>query len=200
MAPNWPVPAASAASRKTPTLVNPGAICFSSSSHFAAIPYSNRMKPVALPPGRARLSTKPAPTGSATPANTIGMVRVSLSNDARAGVELARMTSGASATNSVADFRMRSASPSPKRVSICTLRLSVQPNCSKCARKVVKRACASGSSAAIAISTQIRLARSGCCARPASGNYQMIAGRSDDCCIAIASSGSTTVVQRRSRT
>src|SRR5262245_21864378 len=26
------------------------------------------MKPVALPPGRARLSTKPAPTGSVTPA------------------------------------------------------------------------------------------------------------------------------------
>ena len=38
------------------------------------------MKPVALPPGRARLSTKPAPTGSATIANTIGTVRVACSN------------------------------------------------------------------------------------------------------------------------
>ena len=38
------------------------------------------MKPVALPPGRARLSTKPAPTGSATTANTIGTVRVACSN------------------------------------------------------------------------------------------------------------------------
>ena len=41
------------------------------------------MKPVALPPGRARLSTKPAPTGSGTCANTIGTVRVACSNGAR---------------------------------------------------------------------------------------------------------------------
>ena len=33
---------------------------------FAANCYSNFMKPVMLPPGRARLATKPAPTGSAT--------------------------------------------------------------------------------------------------------------------------------------
>ena len=38
------------------------------------------MKPVTLPPGRARLSTKPAPTGSATIVNTIGTVRVACSN------------------------------------------------------------------------------------------------------------------------
>ena len=34
--------------------------------------YSNMIKPVALPPGRAMLSTKPAPTGSTTTTNTIG--------------------------------------------------------------------------------------------------------------------------------
>ena len=44
--------------------------------------YSKIMKPVALPPGRARLSTKPAPTGSATIGNTIGTVRVACSNGA----------------------------------------------------------------------------------------------------------------------
>jgi len=32
------------------------------------------MKPVALPPGRAKLSTKPAPTGSTPSVNTIGTV------------------------------------------------------------------------------------------------------------------------------
>ena len=42
--------------------------------------YSNMMNPVALPPGRARLATKPAPTGSTTIANTIGTVRVACSN------------------------------------------------------------------------------------------------------------------------
>src|SRR5262245_52541593 len=55
------------------------------------MPYSNTIKPVALPPGRAMLSTKPAPTGSATCVNTIGTVRVACSNDARAGVLLAWM-------------------------------------------------------------------------------------------------------------
>ena len=44
------------------------------------------MKPVTLPPGRARLSTKPAPTGSATTANTIGTVRVACSNAATAAL------------------------------------------------------------------------------------------------------------------
>ena len=34
------------------------------------------MKPVALPPGRAKLSTKPPATGSATDTNTTGTVRV----------------------------------------------------------------------------------------------------------------------------
>ena len=51
-------------------------ICLSSASHFPPMLYSNVMKPVILPPGRARLSTMPAPTGSPTTGNTIGMVRV----------------------------------------------------------------------------------------------------------------------------
>jgi hypothetical protein len=38
------------------------------------MPYSNGVKPVILPPGRARLSTYPAPTGSGAFANTIGTV------------------------------------------------------------------------------------------------------------------------------
>ena len=51
---------------------------------FPADAVFEMMKPVALPPGRARLSTKPAPTGSATLANTIGTVRVACSNGATA--------------------------------------------------------------------------------------------------------------------
>ena len=64
------------------------------------------MKPVALPPGRARLSTKPAPTGSVTIGNTIGTVRVACSNGPTVEAPWARMTSGASATNSAAYLRM----------------------------------------------------------------------------------------------
>jgi hypothetical protein len=49
-----------------------GAICLSSSSHFPLMLYSNAKNPVALPPGRAKLSTRPPPTGSAAYVNTIG--------------------------------------------------------------------------------------------------------------------------------
>jgi len=53
IAPNWPIPEATAESRRIAARVTPGAICLSNSSHFALRPYSNAMKPVALPPGRA---------------------------------------------------------------------------------------------------------------------------------------------------
>src|SRR5262249_47001013 len=85
------------------------------------------MKPVALPPGRARLSTKPAPTGSATAANTIGKVWLICCNAVTARVPLAKMTSGVSASNSAPYFALRSALSSLQRVSILTLR----PTCRK---------------------------------------------------------------------
>ena len=80
---------------------------------FAAQAVFERMKPVALPPGRARLSTKPAPTGSVTITNTIGTVRVACSNGRDVPRQLARMTSGASATNSAAYLRMGRHRPRP---------------------------------------------------------------------------------------
>ncbi len=102
IAPHWPVPEGMAASRRTATRVTGGAICLSSSSHFPLRPYSNVRKPVTLPPGLARLSTKPAPTGSEVSVNTIGMVRVKRRNGPTTDPLDARMTSGASATNSAA--------------------------------------------------------------------------------------------------
>jgi len=67
-------------STMTATRVTPGAICLSNSSHFPLMLFSKSMKPVALPPGRARLSTKPAAIGSAMTGNTIGTVWVACSN------------------------------------------------------------------------------------------------------------------------
>src|SRR6266511_1176784 len=75
IAPSWPVPVGRLGSRMTATRIKRGAICLSNSSHFALLPYSNRVKPVTLPPGRAKLATKPPPTGSVAVANTIGTVR-----------------------------------------------------------------------------------------------------------------------------
>jgi CHAT domain len=63
------------AGSETPaTRLRPGAISFSNSSHFPPISGSNVLKPVMLAPGRARLCTVPAPTGSITETNTTGIV------------------------------------------------------------------------------------------------------------------------------
>jgi hypothetical protein len=88
-----------------------GAISLSSSSHFPPMLYSAVMKPVTLPPGRARLSTTPAATGSKTAGNTIGTVRVSCSNGTTMEMPLARMTSGLRATNSAAGRGRRPKKP-----------------------------------------------------------------------------------------
>jgi len=84
---------------------HPGAISLINSTHFPANPYSGLVKPVALPPGRARLSAKPAPTGP-TIGKTIGTVRVACSNGPTVEAPKARMTPGASAANSAACLRM----------------------------------------------------------------------------------------------
>ena len=170
MAANWLVPSPWVGSRRTAARVTPGAICLSSSNHFPLKLYSNCIKPVALPPGRARLSTKPAPSGSVTIANTIGTVRVACNNGPMAAVPIAKMTSGSSAANSTAYLRMLSAFPPAKRVSIRTLRPSVQPNCCSTCRNAAMLASVSGSSAAPPpLITPMRRIRSACCARAASG-------------------------------
>src|SRR5262245_19138159 len=104
------------ASRSTAIRVTVGAISLISSTHFPANPYSGLVKPVALPPGRAKLATKPAPTGSTTCAKTIGTVRVACSKGVAAGMPLAKTTSGASPTKSAACLRKLSGSPPPQRV------------------------------------------------------------------------------------
>src|SRR5215471_9642701 len=68
-----------------------GEISLSSSTHLPAIVGSVKIKPVTLPPGRAKLATKPLPIGSATIAKTMGMVSVCSSSAVVVGVVLDRM-------------------------------------------------------------------------------------------------------------
>jgi hypothetical protein len=91
--------------------------------------FSKSMKPVALPPGRARLSTKPAAIGSAIIGNTIGTMRVACSNGPTVEAPWAKMASGASATNSAACLRMSLALLPAHRVSMRTLLPMIQPDC-----------------------------------------------------------------------
>ena len=64
---------------------------------------------------RETWQTNPAPTGSMTLTNTTGRVRLNGCNATTAGLVAARMMSGASATNSAAYLRKRSASPAAQR-------------------------------------------------------------------------------------
>ena len=167
MAPNCPIPEAMVASRRTATCLTSGAICLSTSSHFPLKPYSNARNPVTLPPGRARLETKPAPTGSMTTTNTIGTVRVACSNGATVVVpEPATIASGASAANSTACLRMSSASVAAQRVSICRLLPSVQPNSANSFWNTAMRFRYSGSPAVAAMSMPIRRIGTRCARAP----------------------------------
>jgi hypothetical protein len=60
----------------TPIRATPGTRSRSSPSRFGSIRLVNRVTPVTLPPGRLKLSTKPALTGSPPIPNTIGIVVV----------------------------------------------------------------------------------------------------------------------------
>ena len=170
MTPNWAGPVGTAGSLRTATRVTFGAISFKSSSHFAAIPNSLTMNPVALPPGRARLSTKPAATGSLTIGNTTGMIRVACNNGPIVEAPCARMTSGASATNSAACLRISSAWLVAQRVSIRALRPMLQPSSASPCRNAPMRTWNSGRSEDPGRSTPMRRGGSPCCARAASGH------------------------------
>jgi hypothetical protein len=74
---------------------------------------SKFVKPVMLPPGRARLATTPWVTGSLTPVKTIGTVRVASCAPRTAEMALARIKSGARFSNSEAVARARSTSEPP---------------------------------------------------------------------------------------
>src|SRR5262245_59038501 len=126
--------------------------------------------PVALPPGCARLTANPAPTGSATCTNTTGTVRVARNKSAVVGLPTLRITSQASATNSATSLRVRSASPVLHRISMRTLRPTVQPNCSSLSTNAVRRGWFAGSSAEKLVITPMRGIRSVCCAPAASGH------------------------------
>ena len=108
------------------------------------------MKPVTLPPGRGRLATKPLPTGSATFAKMMGMVRVCCSIAAVVGVFCVRMRSGCSATSSFANRCIKSASAAAQRVSIRMLRPSVHPSFWSPSRNAATLACPSRSFSAYA--------------------------------------------------
>src|SRR5262249_29873335 len=92
-----------------------GAIPFANSSHLLAIDGSKFVKPVRLPPGRARLCTTPAVTGSLTCTKPGGAVGVVSLTTAATGVEWARITSERKSSSSLANWRARATPPPLQR-------------------------------------------------------------------------------------
>ena len=80
-----------------------------------------------LPPGRAKLVTKPSPTGSFATTRIIGVVDVARFASMAAAPEVT-MTSTLSRTNSAAISAKRVRRPSAQRYSIATVRPSIQPS------------------------------------------------------------------------
>src|SRR5215831_14424147 len=72
-------------------------------------------RPVTLPPGRARLATRPLATGSSTSAITIGMTDVACFAATTGAAECVTMTSTLSRTNSATISAKRSVRPSAHR-------------------------------------------------------------------------------------
>jgi hypothetical protein len=146
-----------------------GAISLSASSHLLPMLNSKAVKPVSRPPGRARLGTKPLPTGSVTSTKTIGSVPLTGSSPAITGVVGAKIKSGASPTSSFA-WACRRLASGTQRYSRRRLRPSTQPSSRSPASNAWARTCPSGSVCANAIITPTRRVRSCRCARAASGH------------------------------
>ena len=92
-----------------------------------------------LPPGRARLATRPAPTGSPTFVITMGMVVVTLLAANVAGVPLTTIRSTLSRTNSAASSGRRSFFCSANRYSMVMFFLSFHPSLLSSCRNASKR-------------------------------------------------------------
>jgi len=123
-----------------------------------------------LPPGAARLFTKPEPTGSKFCRKIIGIVCVSCMTAAVTGVEMTTITLGSNATSSLARAFIASTEPPAHRFSIRTLRPSVHPNaCSPWTSAALFRS-PSESPATSDRNMATRGRRAGCCARAASGH------------------------------
>lgn len=109
-------------------MVAVGSNSCSSSRRFASVSALNVVTPVALPPGRFRLATSPAATGSVPVANTIGIfVVAALAANAPRVVPSAVITVTCRLTKSPAKAGSRSFFPSAQRYSISTLLPSTYP-------------------------------------------------------------------------
>jgi hypothetical protein len=135
------------------------------------------LNPVAFPPGRARLSTRPAATGSPTMAMTMGIVRVAFLSVLAGGVPAVTITSTCDLTSSEARSGSRSTRSCPHFHSMATVLPSRYPRSRRPSTNAWVRAAKD-----VGVPnrrTPIRGTLWDCCARAPSGNAAAAAPSSD---------------------
>ena len=158
-------------SRRTATRVTRGAISLSSSSHFPLMPYSNEDEAgdVAAWPRQAVDKAGADRVGDIREHDRHGAGRLQQCRHG-SGCRSARMTSGASATNSAAYLRSGRHRRAPAIVDPHVAADRSSPIPADPAGMPQCGPAHSGSSAATVMSTPMRRIRSRCCARAASGH------------------------------
>ena len=114
--------------RRSPTRASLGTASLSISSLLVFSSVAKLESPVTLPPGRARLATKPAPTGSPTFVITMGMVVVALLAANAARVPATTIRSTLRRTRSAASSGRRSVFCSANRYSMAIFFPSIHPS------------------------------------------------------------------------
>src|SRR5947208_16647179 len=153
---------------RTATRESLGTISFRSSSCLPLISGERVDSPVMFPPSRARLATKPEPTGSLSHAMTIGLVPVAPLAGRVAVGPLDRMTSTLRRTSSAARSGSRSNFPSAHRYSMTMLFPSTYPSSRRpCRNASVRGEIEEGETA---LRNPIRETFFGCCASAAELN------------------------------
>ena len=114
--------------RRSPTRASLGTASLSISSLLVFSSVAKLESPVTLPPGRARLATKPAPTGSAAFAITMGMVVVAFFAANAGRVPETTIRSTLRRTRSAASSGRRSGFCSANRYSMVIFFPSIHPS------------------------------------------------------------------------
>ena len=128
-----------------------------------------------LPPGRARLATKPAPTGSAALAITMGMVVVAFFAANAVGAPVTTIRSTLRRTKSAASSGRRSGFCSANRYSMVIFFPSIHPSLLSSCRNASKRTALP--EAVLASRKPMRKIFPVCCASPCPAHHE----HDDDC-------------------
>ena len=157
--------------RRSPTRASFGTASLSISSLFVFSSTAKLDSPVTLPPGRARLATRPSPTGSAAFVITMGMVVVAFFAANAAGPPVTTIRSTLRRTRSAASSGRRSGFCSPNRYSMVIFFPSIHPSLLSSCRNASKRTALP--EALLASRKPMRKIFPGCCASATGAEIRM---------------------------